>query len=361
MIIKTFYVKLLSNKYINVVFTIIVSLFIGAMIMLVTGYNPLEAYAELFKAAFIGKLNFGTTLEKFVPLFLTALAFAVSSKVGIFNVGVEGELYLGAIVTSWAGVTFSFLPWYLHITLCFILAITAGGLWASIPGILKAYWKVNEICVTIMMNYVAIYITSYLVNGPLSAKTGVARTLDVAKNITLFQFMKPSRVNLGLFVAIAIGIIIYLMLSKTTLGYGIKTVGLNPSHADYVGIDSKKTIVGAMIISGAIGGVTGLIEVLGVYGYFLDNFSANLAFDGMLAALIVKNDIKMLPFISLFLAALKAGALGMERYTGVPKSLVDTIIAVFIIFATMEMLSFFIKKYKSGRIQNKQTRLESKN
>ena len=199
------------------------------------------------------------------------------------------------------------------------------------------------------MNYVAIYITSYLVNGPLSAKTGVARTLDVAKDITLYQFMKPSRANLGILIAIIIAILIAFILNKTTLGYRIKTVGLNEMHADYIGINSKRTIIFTMMFSGAIGGIAGLIEVLGVYGYFLDNFSANLAFDGMLAALIVKNDFKMLPFISIFLAALKSGALGMERYTGVPKSLVDTIIAIFIIFATMEILLSFVNKIKNNK------------
>ncbi|AFR71720.1 inner-membrane translocator [Brachyspira pilosicoli B2904] len=343
------YINLLSNKYINVLFTIIISMLIGAIIILIMGHNPIEAYIQLFRASFVGKLNLGTTLEKFVPLFLTALAFAVSSKVGIFNVGVEGELYLGAIVTAWAGVYFSFLPFPIHFLVCVIFAVIVGSAWASIPAILKAYWKVNEICVTILMNYVAIYITSYLVNGPLSAKTGVARTLDVAKDITLMQFMKPSRANLGIIIAILITILIFFILNKTTLGYRIKTVGLNEMHADYVGIDSKKTIIFTMMFSGAIGGIAGLIEVLGVYGYFLDNFSASLAFDGMLAALIVKNDFKMLPFISLFLAALKSGALGMERYTGIPKSLVDTIIAIFIIFATMEILISFVNKLKNKK------------
>lgn len=346
-------IAILSNKYINVLFTIIISMFIGVVIILLTGHNPVEAYIQLFRASFIGKLNFGTTLEKFVPLFLTAMAFAVSSKVGIFNVGVEGELYLGAIITAWAGIFFKFLPFPLHFLICIILAVIIGSAWASIPAILKSYWKVNEVCVTILMNYVAIYITSYLVNGPLSAKTGVARTLDVAKGITLYQFMKPSRANLGLLIAILIAILIAFILNKTTLGYRIKTVGLNEMHADYVGINSKRTIIFTMMFSGAIGGIAGLIEVLGVYGYFLDNFSANLAFDGMLAALIVKNDFKMLPFISIFLAALKSGALGMERYTGVPKSLVDTIIAIFIIFATMEILLSFVNRVKNKKYKDR--------
>lgn len=332
------------EKYINLLLTIVVSMLIGAVLMLFLGHNPLEAYYQLFKGAFVGKLNFGTTLQKFIPLLLTALAFVISSRVGVFNVGVEGELYLGAIAAAWVGYNFVSLPGPIHIVLCFAVAIIVGACWAFIPGLLKSQWGVNEVCVTILMNYVAKFITSYLVNGPLSAKTGVPQTPQVPENTRLTQFLKPSQVSTGLFIAIGVTVLIFWVMSRSTEGYRYTTVGLNPLHAEYVGIDPQKTVIRAMLFSGAVGGIAGCIEILGVYGYFLDNFSMNLAFDGMLAALIVKNDIKMVPLMSFFLAVLKSGALGMERYTGVPKSIVDTIIAIFIIFATMEALFSFQKK-----------------
>lgn len=338
-----------TNKYVNLLLTTLVSILIGAVIMLALGHNPIEAYFELFKGAFVGKLNFGTTLQKFVPLLLTAIAFAVSSRVGVFNVGVEGELYLGAIVAAWVGFTFTNVPGPILILLCIAAAMLVGAAWAYIPGSLKAYLGVNEVCVTILMNYVAKYITSYLVNGPMSAKTGVPQTPAIANSAKLLQFMRPSQANTGLFIAIAVVIIVFWILSRTTLGYKYTSVGLNPMHAQYVGIDPKKTMINAMFLSGAIGGIAGALEVLGTYGYFLDNFSSGIAFDGMLAALIVKNDIKMVPFMAFFLAVLKSGALGMERYTGVPKSIVDTIIAIFIIFATMETLFAFLQKRKAKK------------
>lgn len=338
-----------TNKYVNLLLTTLVSILIGAVIMLALGHNPIEAYFELFKGAFVGKLNFGTTLQKFVPLLLTAIAFAVSSRVGVFNVGVEGELYLGAIVAAWVGFTFTNVPGPILILLCIAAAMLVGAAWAYIPGSLKAYLGVNEVCVTILMNYVAKYITSYLVNGPMSAKTGVPQTPAIANGAKLLQFMRPSQANTGLFIAIAVVIIVFWILSRTTLGYKYTSVGLNPMHAQYVGIDPKKTMINAMFLSGAIGGIAGALEVLGTYGYFLDNFSSGIAFDGMLAALIVKNDIKMVPFMAFFLAVLKSGALGMERYTGVPKSIVDTIIAIFIIFATMETLFAFLQKRKAKK------------
>ncbi|HYE82708.1 MAG TPA: ABC transporter permease [Clostridia bacterium] len=338
-----------TNKYVNLLFTIVISMLIGAVIMLILGFNPLEAYFQLFKGAFVGKLNLGTTLQKFVPLLLTAMAFAISSRVGVFNVGVEGELYLGAMAAAWVGFTFVGLPAPIHIVLCFAFAMLVGAVWASIPGALKAQWGVNEVCVTILMNYVATFITSYLVNGPFSAKTGVPQTPAVAAGVKLTQFMKPSQAHTGLFVAVAAVIFIYWLMSSSTIGYKFTSVGLNPFHAQYTGIDPKRTMIGAMLLSGAVGGMAGCIEVLGVYGYFLDNFSSGIAFDGMLAALIVKSDIKTVPFMAFFLAVLKSGALGMERYTGVPKAIVDTIIAIFIIFATMEALLAFNKKRKAKK------------
>lgn len=339
------------NKYINLLLTTLVSILIGAVIMLALGHNPIEAYIQLFKGAFIGKLNLGTTLQKFVPLLLTSLAFATAARAGVFNVGVEGEMYLGAIAAAWVGFTFTTLPGPILILLCMLVAALVGAAWSYIPSSLKAYLGVNEVCVTILMNYVAIYITSYLVNGPLSAKTGVPQTPTIAAAAKLTQFMKPSQANTGLFIAIALAVLVYWILNKSTLGYKFTTVGLNSLHAEYIGIKPERSMINAMFLSGAIGGVAGAIEVLGTYGYFLDGFSSGMAFDGMLAALIVKNDIKMVPFMAFFLAVLKSGALGMERYTGVPKSVVDTIIAVFIIFATMEALFSFIQKRKLKTVE----------
>ncbi len=326
------------TKYFNLLMTIIVSLLIGAVLMLALRHNPLEAYLQLFRGAFVGKLNLGTTLQKFVPLLLTAMAFALSSRVGVFNVGVEGELYLGAMTAAWVGYNFVRLPGPLHIVFCFAAAAIVGVAWALIPAFLKANWSVNEVCVTILMNYVAKYITSYLVNGPFSAKTGVPQTPMVVNDVKLTQFMKPSQANTGLFIALVIVIILFWLMNHSTEGYRYTAVGSNMKNAEFIGINPKRTMLRAMMISGMLGGIAGAIEVLGVYNYFLDNFSNNLAFDGMLASLIVKSDIRLVPVMAFFLSILKSGALGMERFTGVPKSVVDMIIAIFIIFACMETM-----------------------
>ena len=322
----------------RILLILLLAMGVGGVVIVLIGENPFEAYGALLRGAFNGKRNFGTTLANFTPLLLTSFAFAIASKAGAFNVGVEGEVFLGGIVAAWIGINIH-APAPVLLPLCFVGAALVGALWAYIPAALKAYWNVNEVCVTILMNYVAQFITSYLVSGPMSA--GKANAQSDYVQATLTQFMKPSSVNTGLFVAIVIAIVMIWMLSRSSFGYKVRMVGTNPAFSEYTGISPKRTLIQAMMLSGAIGGVAGCIEVLGVHGYFLNNFATGLGSNGMLAALIVKCDLRTIPIIALFLGILKSGAMGMQQSTGVPKSIVDTITALFIIFATMETLFSF--------------------
>ncbi|MCI9584445.1 ABC transporter permease [Otoolea muris] len=328
----------------KILLTMFLALAIGALFIIGIGENPIDAYGALLKGAFSGKLRLGTTLAGFTPLLLTSIAFAVAAKAGAFNVGVEGEVFLGGITAAYIGVNWTFLPKPFLYLACFLGAMAVAAAWAYIPAALKAYYGVNEVCTTILMNTVALYITSYLVSGPMSAGTANAQSLPVT--VTLHQFMKPSSANVGILIAIAVVLIVIYMLNKTSWGYKIRTVGLNPSHADYVGISSRRVFISAMMLSGMLGGIAGCIEVLGVHGYFLNNFATGLGSNGMLASLIVKNNMIFTPFMAFFLAVLKAGAMGMQQTTGVPKALVDTITAVFIIIATMETAFQFKQKRK---------------
>lgn len=334
----------------KILLTMLLALAIGALFILFIGENPLEAYGALLRGAFNGKLKIGTTLASFTPLLLTSCAFAVAAKAGAFNVGVEGEVFLGGITAAYIGINWTFLPAPVLLIVCFLGAMAVAALWALIPAVLKAYYRVSEVCVTILMNSVALYITSYLVSGPMSAGVANAQSLPVTVNLP--QFMKPSSVNAGLFIALTTVVLMIWVLNKTTFGYKVKTVGTNPSHAEYVGISPKKIFIQSMMLSGALGGMAGCIEVLGVHGYFLNNFAAGLGSNGMLASLIVKNNLVFAPFMSFFLAVLKSGAMGMQQSTGVPKSIVDTITAVFIIVATMELL-FQFKDKKNKKEKNK--------
>lgn len=331
----------------RILLIILVALGVGAVVILLIGQNPFEAYGALIRGAFKGKRNFGTTLANFTPLLLTSMAFAVASKVGAFNVGVEGEVFLGGIVAAWIGINVTGIPPILHILLCFIGAALVGAMWAFIPAFLKTSWQVNEVCVTILMNYVAQYICNYLVSGPMSAHAANAQSDYVKVNLT--QFMKPSSANTGLFIAIIIAIFVIVMFARSRFGYEVRTVGTNPAFAENCGISPRMTVIRAMMVSGALGGIAGCIEVLGVHGYFLNNFATGLGSNGMLAALIVKCNMATVPFMAMFLAILKSGAMGMQQSTGVKKSIVDTITALFIIFATMETLFSFEVEHRKNK------------
>ena len=316
---------------------------VGAIFILIIGENPIDAYAALFRGAFKGKLKLGTTLAAFTPILLTSTAFIVAAKAGAFNVGVEGEVFLGGIVAAYVGINFTFLPKPLLLIACFVFAALVGAVWAYIPAALKAYYGVSEICTTILMNSIAFYLTNYLVSGPMSA--GVANAQSLPVSVTLPKIMLPSSLNTGIFIAFIILIFFIWLIYKSTLGFKIREVGMNPENAEYVGVNPKMIFIKAMMLSGLIGGIAGAIEVLGVHGYFLNNFANGLGSNGMLAALIVKNNMLFAPFMSLFIAVLRTGAMGMQQATSVPKSLVDTITAVFIIFACMD----FVLKFRSRK------------
>lgn len=344
----------MNNKFVMIrkwILTLLLAMGIGSLLILMINENPIDAYLALIRGAFHGKLKFGTTLASFTPVLLTSTAFAVASKAGAFNVGVEGEVFLGAIAAAYIGINWTFLPAPVLLCACFIGAMAVGAAWAFIPGFLKVRFGVNEVCVTILMNSVAQYIASYLVSGPMSS--GGANNQSLPVTVTLPKFMMPSNANAGLFVAVVTVILVWWMLNKTVFGYKIRATGTNFSHAEYTGINPGKVLIQTMMLSGALGGIAGCIEVLGVYGYYLDNFAVGLGSNGMLAALIARCNIAVGSVISFLLAVLKTGALGMQQSIGVPKSIVDTITAIFICVATMELLFTFSgskKKKKSGRV-----------
>lgn len=337
----------------KVLIPLFLALLIGAAFILAIGENPFAAYAALLRGAFGTKLGFGTVLAGFTPLLLTSIAFAVAAQAGAFNVGVEGEVILGGITAAYIGIHWGFLPVPLLYLACFAGAMAVAALWALIPAALKVYYNVSEVCVTILMNTVALYIGSYLVSGPMSA--GVATPQSDPVLVTIPKIMKPSSANAGIFLAIAVVVLVIWMLYRTKWGYKIRAVGTNAANADYAGIDSKRVFIHAMLLSGMLGGIAGCIEVLGVHGYYLDGFAKDLGTNGMLAALIVKSNMLFTPFIAFFIAVLKAGAMAMQQATSVPKSIVDTVTAVFIVIATMDFLIELGKRRKREKKQSRET------
>ena len=320
----------------RIIATVVFSMLIGALLILVINENPLTVIKELFNGAYGSKLRVGTTIANLTPILLTSTAFAVAAKTGVFNVGVEGCVFLGALGAAYVGINWTFLPAPILIATCFAVAIIIGALWSFIPAYLKVAYNVNEVTVTILMNTVAFYITSYFVSGPMSGGGAVAQSHPV--QVSLPKILPPSKANAGLFIAIAVIILIHFVLSKTKFGYKVTATGSNYINAEYAGLKPSWVIIQAMMLSGMVAGIAGCIEVLGVHGVFLNNFAAGLGTDGMLISLISGNNLLVIPFISLFIATLNAGGMGIQITTNVPKSMIDTFVVIIILFASMETL-----------------------
>ena len=329
----------------SLLFSILASLLIGALIMVANGRNPIVGYGALLKGAFGSKYNIATTFAKTVPLVLTGLATAISFRSGIFNIGGEGQLYLGAFAAAYVGITFTSLPKGIGILLAIIAGGVVGGIYAYIPAILKVKYKIDEVITTIMLNTVAVFFTSYLVNYPFATTKGkMGGTEIIGENYHLSKLVRLSTLNTSIFFMGIIAIIIYYLMEKTSRGYDFKMVGQNSLFARYGGIDDKKQMIIAMVLSGGLCGIAGAFEVLGVHHRFLQNISPGYAWDGMLAALIVKNNPIGVIIMSIFLGGLKTGSISMENATSIPSELVLVIQSIIILFIAGE--AGFKEKFK---------------
>lgn len=334
----------------SLILSVVLALAVGAAIMAATGYDPMNAYHELFRGAtgcdnlgqvFTGlftKRQFGNTVEYAMVLFLTGLACAVGARAGIFNVGGEGQLYLGAIVSAYIGVVLNGLSPWIVIPVAALGAMAAGALYAWIPGVLKVKKKVNEVITTIMMNSIAIYFCAFLSNGPwkTSQPNRVSGT-DPLDNVYRFtQLIRGSNLTTAIFASAIIAFLIWYVMSRTATGFEMKLTGHNPRFAKYLGLSVDKLVIGSMVVSGAICGLVGMMEAYGVRGNYQDGISNEYYFDGLLVAMIMGYRPVGIIVMSFFFAFLKVGAAGMELNAGVPGELYRIIQSVVIFFMAAE-------------------------
>lgn len=334
----------------SLILSVVLALAVGAAIMAATGYDPLNAYHELFRGAtgcdnlgqvFTGlftKRQFGNTVEYAMVLFLTGLACAVGARAGIFNVGGEGQLYLGAIVSAYIGVVLNGLSPWIVIPVAALGAMAAGALYAWIPGVLKVKKKVNEVITTIMMNSIAIYFCAFLSNDPwkTSQPNRVSGT-DPLDNVYRFtQLIRGSNLTTAIFASAIIAFFIWYVMSRTATGFEMKLTGHNPRFAKYLGLSVDKLVIGSMVVSGAICGLVGMMEAYGVRGNYQDGISNEYYFDGLLVAMIMGYRPVGIIVMSFFFAFLKVGAAGMELNAGVPGELYRIIQSVVIFFMAAE-------------------------
>ncbi len=317
---------------------IILALIIGAIILLATGVSPIKAYLALFKGAFGSTKYLQRTLEKTTPLIFSGLAVAFAFKAGLFNIGAQGQLLLGAITSAFIGFSLKGLPPVLHISLALIGGGLAGAFYGFIPGMLRSFTGAHEVITTIMLNYVAINITDYLADGPwkdTSPGNVVAMTPQIEQSARI-PFIGP--VPVGFLIAIVISVLIWYILGKTNLGFEIRTVGLNPHAAKYAGMRTKMILVLTLVISGLLAGIGGAVETQGVVYRYQPGFNTGLGFDGITIALLGRTSpLGVIP-AALLIGAMKAGSNVMQFEAGVAKEILDVIQALMLFFVSADMI-----------------------
>ena len=336
--------------------SVVLGILLGAIIMWVFGYVAIWGYEELFKTAFGSLRSLGEISRAMGPLILIALGFAVASRAGFFNVGLPGQALAGWLVAGWFALSFPDLPRPLMLTMTVLLGVVAGGIIGAIPGILRAYLGTSEVIVTIMMNYIVLYVGNAFIHSfPKSVMQSIDSSITVGANATyqtewLRALTNNSRMNIGIFFAIVAVILVWFLLKKTTLGFEIRSVGINSHASEYAGMSAKRTIILSMIISGALAGVGGVVEGLGTFqNVYVQGSSLSVGFNGMAVILLASNSPIGIPFAAFLFAVLQVGAPGMNAAT-IPSELVSIVTASIIFFVSVH---YIIERFIKPRKQEK--------
>ncbi len=323
------------------------ALLVGALVMFLSGDNPLVAYWGLLKGA-VGSLTaLSQTIRKATPFILTGLSVAFAFKAGLFNIGASGQFLMGTIFSVAVGVNFEGLPMVIHLPLALLAGILGGALWGGIAGWLKVWKGTNEVITTIMLNYVAslfagwtVYAggTSGQIPGPLSdpvaAARAISQTRDVFESARLPQLFPQilDRVHWGIFLALLMAVLAWWVLWKTTLGFEIRTVGQNPHAAHYAGMRVGRTMALSMAIAGGLAGLAGAVETLGLNYKFAPEFTGGVGFEGITIALLGQTHPFGVVLSSFLLGGLNAGSAKMQFDSGVDRQIIQVVQALVLAF-----------------------------
>lgn len=345
----------MSNRLVNILvpaISIIVGLIVGAVVMLVSGYDPIVGYQALWNGIFGDAYTIGNTIRQITPYILAGLAVAFAFRTGLFNIGVEGQLLMGWLAAAWVGYAVE-LPRIIHLPLAILAAAAAGAFWAFLVGFLKARFSVHEVISSIMLNYTALYITNAIVKelSDGSFKTETVHASATLRAQWLRDLTDNSSLHLGIFVALAMVVVMWFLLEKTTRGYELKAVGFNKNAAEYAGMSVNKNIILAMTISGAFAGLAGAMEALGTFqNASIKAGFTGVGFDGIAVALLGANTPLGVVFGATLFGSLKYGALNMPNAAGIPEEMVSIIIALIIFFvACGYVIRLLLEKFGSKK------------
>ncbi len=324
------------------VLAVLGALAVGAVMLLVLGANPVEAYRALLEGAFGSTNAVAETAVKAVPLLLVGLGTCIAFRGNVINIGGEGQMIVGAILATLVGLRLTRGPGWLIVPLALLTGFAGGAIWGGIPGFLKAYFQVNEILSTVMMNAIAVRIMNYMLRGPMIDPEQLNKASRIPQTARLEQAFRlprlvPTRLHLGAAIAVVLGFVVYVLLWRTTLGYRIRAVGHNPSAARYGGIKVRRHMVIALLLSGAFAGLAGAIQVYGLnYRMITDGsatgFTGSAGFNGIVAALFGQlHPIGTIPASFLF-GALLVGANKLQRAMQVPSAFIIALNGLVVVF-----------------------------
>ncbi|HCX31239.1 MAG TPA: ABC transporter permease [Blastocatellia bacterium] len=327
------------------VIAVIAAFIVGAILILLIGDSPIEAYKLLIGSALSWPDGIGYTLFYATPLIFTGLAVLVAFRCGLLNIGAEGQLYVAAFATAWVGITFASQSGWILLPLCFLAAIVAGGVWGAVPGVLKARFGSHEVINTIMLNFVAVALVSYFTQyhyktpgDPIMETSEIGAGAHIAR---LGKFIPglPERIplNVAFILALVCCVLVYLFLWRTKWGYELRATGANPTAAEYGGISIRKQIIVAMTISGALAGMVGINEVLGYRHRYYDGFSDNYGFTGIAVALLGRNHPVGVVLAALLFGVLQRGGIYVDGFSEhVTKDIVQVLQGIIILFVAAE-------------------------
>jgi len=320
------------------VWAILGALIVGAGIILLAGSDPITAYGALFTGAFFEYHGIATTLVKMSPLLLAGLAVILPLRAGLFNIGAEGQIYLGALFATLAALFLPPMPGWIHIIICSFAGMVGGGLWALIPAYLKAWHNINEVIVTLLMNYIGINLISYVVSGPMMEEGApYPYSVEIDKSLWLPHILPRTDAHLGVIIGLAIALLLYYVFQRTSFGYSMNAVGRNPTAARYAGMSVRQHIIWSLVLGGALAGLAGTYEVLGLKYRLFHAFSAGYGYDGIVVAFLGGGHPLYAALAALFLGGLRSGANIMQRVVGVPTTVVDSIQGLVVIFVAASL------------------------
>ncbi len=305
---------------------LLVALIASSLLILITGVGITDGLSALWNGAFGSRRAVFETLVQATPLIFTGLAAAVAFRARLWNIGGEGQFFAGAMGTFWVAHTFSGLPTPVMIPAVLLGAGLAGAAWAAIAGYLKARYGTNEIITTVMLNFTILLIVSYLLGGPWRAPdTFYYQTVRIPKASWLPRFFSDSRLHWGFVIALAVGILVYILVERTSLGFELRGLGINRNAAVLKGISVGETTLIVMAISGAIAGLAGASEVAGIHHRLQVDISSGYGFTGIIIALIGRLNPFGVVAAAIGFGALVNGSTAMQISTGIPAALVDVI------------------------------------